>query len=413
MRGAGGLPDRQLCSGPGKLTLALGIELSDNGADLRAGPIVISARPAEWRDVQLVADRRIGITKAAELPWRFTAAAAGGCRAGPTRPRYRSAEQLPRRPAPPVDSPGRRRRRSASCRSGWCGVGGGGCRRRRRSGVGRGGRRCRCGRRRAARGRLRRRSAPGSSAPRSESGGRRRRRGRGARRVGVGGVGVGPGGGRRCWCCVPGLGGCSSALICSADSMKVVPDLGRERAARDRPAVELGEHRHQLVGEPDPDGGRELRRPADEPGVALSSVVVPVLPTTSTPLIWADWPVPELDDARAAARGSSRRPRAAASACRCGDADQLALAVALGARALDLARSRSGPCAVRPAPGHRPVAAGGERLVGVRHVQRCDADLEPADDHRVVGRDRRADAHPLGHRARSAWCRRPVTGRAA
>jgi DNA-3-methyladenine glycosylase len=70
----GGLPDRQLCSGPGKLTLALGIELSDNGADLSTGPIVISARAAGWRDVQLVADRRIGITKAAELPWRFTAA---------------------------------------------------------------------------------------------------------------------------------------------------------------------------------------------------------------------------------------------------------------------------------------------------------------------------------------------------
>jgi DNA-3-methyladenine glycosylase len=69
----GGLPDRQLCSGPGKLTQALGVELSDNGSDLRVGPIVISARAGEWRDIQLVADRRIGITKAPELPWRFTA----------------------------------------------------------------------------------------------------------------------------------------------------------------------------------------------------------------------------------------------------------------------------------------------------------------------------------------------------
>jgi DNA-3-methyladenine glycosylase len=69
----GGLPDRQLCSGPGKLTQALGIELSENGSDLRTGPIVISPRSAEWRHVPLVADRRIGITKAAELPWRFTA----------------------------------------------------------------------------------------------------------------------------------------------------------------------------------------------------------------------------------------------------------------------------------------------------------------------------------------------------
>jgi DNA-3-methyladenine glycosylase len=73
-RRRGGVRDRMLCSGPGKLTQALGIELSDNRSDLRTGPIVISARPRDWRDVPLLADRRIGITKAAELPWRFTAA---------------------------------------------------------------------------------------------------------------------------------------------------------------------------------------------------------------------------------------------------------------------------------------------------------------------------------------------------
>lgn len=70
----GGVDDRRLCSGPGKLTQALAIDLSDNRSDLRRGPIVISKRPPEWRDVALVADRRIGITKAPELPWRFTAA---------------------------------------------------------------------------------------------------------------------------------------------------------------------------------------------------------------------------------------------------------------------------------------------------------------------------------------------------
>jgi DNA-3-methyladenine glycosylase len=63
----------ELCSGPGKLTQALGIGLELNGSDLTAGPIVITARPRAWRDVQIVASRRIGITKAAELPWRFTA----------------------------------------------------------------------------------------------------------------------------------------------------------------------------------------------------------------------------------------------------------------------------------------------------------------------------------------------------
>ena len=66
--------ERLLCSGPGKLTQALDIELVDNQTDLIAGPITISERPARWRDVSIVADRRIGITKAAELPWRFSAA---------------------------------------------------------------------------------------------------------------------------------------------------------------------------------------------------------------------------------------------------------------------------------------------------------------------------------------------------
>jgi DNA-3-methyladenine glycosylase len=66
--------ERMLCSGPGKLTQALDIELHHNGVDLTAGPIVISERPPEWRDVQIVADQRIGITRAAELPWRFSAA---------------------------------------------------------------------------------------------------------------------------------------------------------------------------------------------------------------------------------------------------------------------------------------------------------------------------------------------------
>ncbi len=61
-----------LCSGPGKLTQALEIELDQNGSDLTAGPIMISARPPGWRAVEISVDRRIGISKAAELPWRFT-----------------------------------------------------------------------------------------------------------------------------------------------------------------------------------------------------------------------------------------------------------------------------------------------------------------------------------------------------
>jgi DNA-3-methyladenine glycosylase len=61
-----------LCSGPGKLTQALGIGLELGGTDLRTGPIVFSHRPAAWRDVEIAAGVRIGITKAADLPWRFS-----------------------------------------------------------------------------------------------------------------------------------------------------------------------------------------------------------------------------------------------------------------------------------------------------------------------------------------------------
>ncbi len=60
-----------LCSGPGKLAQALGIELHHNGSDLLGGPIAIEPGT---ESPELIAGPRIGITKAAELPWRFSAA---------------------------------------------------------------------------------------------------------------------------------------------------------------------------------------------------------------------------------------------------------------------------------------------------------------------------------------------------
>lgn len=60
-----------LCSGPGKLTEALGIGLSDNACDLARGPVVIAGRPERFGDPVVQRDLRIGITKAADLPWRF------------------------------------------------------------------------------------------------------------------------------------------------------------------------------------------------------------------------------------------------------------------------------------------------------------------------------------------------------
>jgi DNA-3-methyladenine glycosylase len=63
-----------LCDGPGKLTQALDIELDLNGSDLLSGPIAIEPPRPGWEAPELLVGPRIGITKAAELPWRFCAA---------------------------------------------------------------------------------------------------------------------------------------------------------------------------------------------------------------------------------------------------------------------------------------------------------------------------------------------------
>jgi DNA-3-methyladenine glycosylase len=60
-----------LCSGPGKLTQALGIGLALNGTSLVDGPIELLTREPGSRTPRVVAAERIGITKAVELPWRF------------------------------------------------------------------------------------------------------------------------------------------------------------------------------------------------------------------------------------------------------------------------------------------------------------------------------------------------------
>jgi DNA-3-methyladenine glycosylase len=60
-----------LCSGPGKLTQALGIGLDLNGSSLVDGPIEMLARDPAARSPRIVLGERIGITKAVDLPWRF------------------------------------------------------------------------------------------------------------------------------------------------------------------------------------------------------------------------------------------------------------------------------------------------------------------------------------------------------
>ena len=61
----------QLCSGPGKLSEALGVGLDLNGADLFEPPFELTYLDAGERETEITASPRIGITKAAELPWRY------------------------------------------------------------------------------------------------------------------------------------------------------------------------------------------------------------------------------------------------------------------------------------------------------------------------------------------------------
>jgi DNA-3-methyladenine glycosylase len=60
--------DRLLCSGPGRLCEALGITRSQNARALDEPPFELRARSGK---PDIVAGVRIGITKAADLPWRF------------------------------------------------------------------------------------------------------------------------------------------------------------------------------------------------------------------------------------------------------------------------------------------------------------------------------------------------------
>jgi DNA-3-methyladenine glycosylase len=75
MRARRGLDDEHLlCSGPGKLTQALGVGLDLNGRSLLRPPFEV--RPAgPGSDLETVAVApRIGINRAVELPWRYCAA---------------------------------------------------------------------------------------------------------------------------------------------------------------------------------------------------------------------------------------------------------------------------------------------------------------------------------------------------
>jgi DNA-3-methyladenine glycosylase len=64
----GAVPDRQLCSGPGRLCQALGITRTLDGAAMRRSSVTVQAADAR---PEVAASARIGITKAADWPLRF------------------------------------------------------------------------------------------------------------------------------------------------------------------------------------------------------------------------------------------------------------------------------------------------------------------------------------------------------
>jgi DNA-3-methyladenine glycosylase len=61
---------KNLCSGPGKLSQALAIGKSENGISLLSPPLFISGSP-DAREEEIITTKRIGISQASEMPLRF------------------------------------------------------------------------------------------------------------------------------------------------------------------------------------------------------------------------------------------------------------------------------------------------------------------------------------------------------
>jgi DNA-3-methyladenine glycosylase len=83
MRARRGVDDPRLfCAGPGRLCEALGVTRAHDGAWLDRKPFELLARDGE---PEIVRDRRIGITKAADRPWRYLLAGSKFVSRGPQR----------------------------------------------------------------------------------------------------------------------------------------------------------------------------------------------------------------------------------------------------------------------------------------------------------------------------------------
>ena len=68
------IADRDLARGPGRLCAAMALTVADNGQDLQGDALWITETPEFPPDAPVVATPRIGISQAADWPWRFVLA---------------------------------------------------------------------------------------------------------------------------------------------------------------------------------------------------------------------------------------------------------------------------------------------------------------------------------------------------
>ncbi len=66
-----GVDPRRIASGPGRFAEALGLSLADDGRSLLRGPLTIWPPAADAARPRIEAGPRVGITRAADLPYRY------------------------------------------------------------------------------------------------------------------------------------------------------------------------------------------------------------------------------------------------------------------------------------------------------------------------------------------------------
>ncbi|MDX5893975.1 DNA-3-methyladenine glycosylase [Rubrobacter radiotolerans] len=85
---------KDLTNGPGKLSRALGVDLALDGTDLTKGPLRLLYGEREEAEGDIVSTTRIGITRGAELPWRYLATGELDVSVKPLRVCERGLERL-------------------------------------------------------------------------------------------------------------------------------------------------------------------------------------------------------------------------------------------------------------------------------------------------------------------------------